>query len=325
TEVQRKEFGYAGRERDNATSLYYYGARYYAPWLGRWLSPDPAGPGDGPNLYAYVRGNPVRFVDDGGLARTVISSQKAWEEFDRTTFSSKALAMTRVQVSLRMRQGGAAPARARPALPAPGDEAGESRALSVAPAQGRGGAGGPRAKLSLRVLGSKVATQSTVTVGSHTYTVLTKAATGPLAAEVAVVKTKAGEKATAAQIAKATKHGYRFERDPGRMVEGKLRKLREEYQRKIDQKPVDDSSKLEFGGEVIDTRFALIGAIDAYFNLRDQPGAFGGDEGFGADDAGQDGAGGDAEPAALLEDGGGGADAEDNDAPVEANQRRHDD
>jgi RHS repeat-associated protein len=322
-EVQRKEFGYTGRERDNATSLYYYGARYYAPWLGRWLSPDPAGPADGPNLYAYVRGNPVRFVDDGGLARTVISSQKAWEEFDRTTFSSKALATARVQLSLRMRQNGAPSARSRPALP--DDEAGESRALSLAPAQARGDrAGGAGARLSLRVLGSKVATQSTVTAGSHTYTVLTKAATGPLAAEVAVIKTKAGEKATAAQIAKATKQGFRFERDPGRMVEGKLRKLREEYQRKIDQQPVDESSNVEFGGEVIDTRFALIGAIDTYFNLRDLPGAFGGEEGSGADDAGQDGDA--AEPVALLEDGDGGAGGpEDNDAPAEADEHRHDD
>ncbi len=27
----------------------YYGARYYAPWLGRWMSPDPAGTVDGLN------------------------------------------------------------------------------------------------------------------------------------------------------------------------------------------------------------------------------------------------------------------------------------
>ncbi|KYF86989.1 hypothetical protein BE17_19765 [Sorangium cellulosum] len=25
-----------GKERDEETGLYYYGARYYAAWLGRW-------------------------------------------------------------------------------------------------------------------------------------------------------------------------------------------------------------------------------------------------------------------------------------------------
>ncbi|WP_228734151.1 RHS repeat-associated core domain-containing protein [Pseudomonas anatoliensis] len=58
---------YSGQERD-ATGLYYYGQRYYAHWWMRWLSPDPAGIGDGLNLFAMVRGNPVRFVDLQGLA-----------------------------------------------------------------------------------------------------------------------------------------------------------------------------------------------------------------------------------------------------------------
>jgi uncharacterized protein RhaS with RHS repeats len=34
--------------------LSYYGARYLAPWLARWISPDSAGAVDGLNLYAYV-------------------------------------------------------------------------------------------------------------------------------------------------------------------------------------------------------------------------------------------------------------------------------
>ncbi|MFC7548747.1 SpvB/TcaC N-terminal domain-containing protein [Plantactinospora sp. GCM10030261] len=37
-----KRYRFAGNERDEPTGLYYYGARYYAPWLARWLSPDPA-------------------------------------------------------------------------------------------------------------------------------------------------------------------------------------------------------------------------------------------------------------------------------------------
>lgn len=60
-----KCYRYAGKERD-ATGLYYYGARYYAPWLMRWISPDPGGDVDGLNLYAMVHGNPIRFTDAGG-------------------------------------------------------------------------------------------------------------------------------------------------------------------------------------------------------------------------------------------------------------------
>jgi RHS repeat-associated protein len=40
-EVKLKEYRYTGKEKDDATGLYYFGARYYASWLGRWLSADP--------------------------------------------------------------------------------------------------------------------------------------------------------------------------------------------------------------------------------------------------------------------------------------------
>jgi len=60
---------YAGKERD-ATGLYYYGARYYAPWLQRWISPDPLGDVDGLNQYAMALGNPLRFRDADGTQAT---------------------------------------------------------------------------------------------------------------------------------------------------------------------------------------------------------------------------------------------------------------
>lgn len=62
-----KRYRYTGKERDEETGLYYHGARYYAPWLGRWLSADQAGLSDGENVFAYVRGNPVKFVDPTGF------------------------------------------------------------------------------------------------------------------------------------------------------------------------------------------------------------------------------------------------------------------
>lgn len=69
-EVKLKEYRYSGKERDDSTGLYYYGARYYAPWLGRWLNPDPAGTVDGLNLYAFVNNNPLKYKDATGMART---------------------------------------------------------------------------------------------------------------------------------------------------------------------------------------------------------------------------------------------------------------
>ncbi|MEX3774929.1 RHS repeat domain-containing protein [Pseudomonas sp. MYb118] len=56
---------YSGKERD-ATGLYYYGHRYYAPWLLRWLSADPLGMVDGPNVYLAFKNNPIKFIDSEG-------------------------------------------------------------------------------------------------------------------------------------------------------------------------------------------------------------------------------------------------------------------
>lgn len=62
-----KRYRFTGKERDPENGLYYHGARYYSPWLGRWTSCDPIGAADGANLYVYVRGNPVNRSDPTGL------------------------------------------------------------------------------------------------------------------------------------------------------------------------------------------------------------------------------------------------------------------
>ncbi|RFS81971.1 sugar-binding protein [Actinomadura spongiicola] len=61
-----KRYRFTGRERDPESGLQYHGARFYAPWLGRWISPDPAGPRDAPSPYVYVAANPVRLTDPSG-------------------------------------------------------------------------------------------------------------------------------------------------------------------------------------------------------------------------------------------------------------------
>jgi len=56
-----------GQYFDTETGLHYNRARYYDPEHGQYLTPDPLGTPDGPNPYAYVAFNPLRFIDPDGL------------------------------------------------------------------------------------------------------------------------------------------------------------------------------------------------------------------------------------------------------------------
>ena len=67
-EVRAKRYRYSGKERDAESGFLYYGARYYAPWLGRWVSCDPSGLAEGTNLYLFVSANPIRVIDPNGAA-----------------------------------------------------------------------------------------------------------------------------------------------------------------------------------------------------------------------------------------------------------------
>jgi RHS repeat-associated protein len=62
-----KRYRFSNKERDDETGLYYFGARYYSPWLGRWTSSDPAGFIDGFNLYRFCSNNPITFYDPNGM------------------------------------------------------------------------------------------------------------------------------------------------------------------------------------------------------------------------------------------------------------------
>jgi RHS repeat-associated protein len=77
-EVSRRRYRYTGRERDDESGLALHGKRYYAPWLGRWTSPDPLGLRDGPDVFAYVAGNPVAYRDPSGtsLEQNVLNELK---------------------------------------------------------------------------------------------------------------------------------------------------------------------------------------------------------------------------------------------------------
>jgi RHS repeat-associated protein len=57
-------YKFTGKELDNGIGLYYFGARYYDPSIGRWIVPDPAGQGFSP--YAYCGNRPLYYVDKDG-------------------------------------------------------------------------------------------------------------------------------------------------------------------------------------------------------------------------------------------------------------------
>ncbi|WP_200995192.1 RHS repeat domain-containing protein [Pseudomonas cichorii] len=81
-EAGYKTVRYSGKERD-ATGLYYYGLRYYAPWLQRWINPDPAGAVDGLNLFGFVRNNPCSGFDHDGRGYKGINDEAEKETEQR--------------------------------------------------------------------------------------------------------------------------------------------------------------------------------------------------------------------------------------------------
>ena len=67
-------FRFPGQYEDEETGLHYN--RYYDPHIGRYLSPDPLGQIDGPNLYSYAANDPLNFLDPYGLTYS-------WQDFKR--------------------------------------------------------------------------------------------------------------------------------------------------------------------------------------------------------------------------------------------------
>jgi RHS repeat-associated protein len=81
----RKRYRFTGKERDEENGLYYHGARYYSPWLARWVNPDPAGMVDGTDRYVYARSNPIRFADLSGTAAVPANASEIRDAASATT------------------------------------------------------------------------------------------------------------------------------------------------------------------------------------------------------------------------------------------------
>jgi RHS repeat-associated protein len=70
TTGEKESYAYTGKEKDSS-GLYYYGARYYDPEIGRFISRDfyPGKPSNPQTLnrYTYVLNNPLKYRDPDGL------------------------------------------------------------------------------------------------------------------------------------------------------------------------------------------------------------------------------------------------------------------
>lgn len=67
-------YKFTGKPEDAGTGLYYFGARYYDPEIGRFTTIDPIQ--SGYNWYSYCNNNPLKFIDPAGLRE----EESAWGE-----------------------------------------------------------------------------------------------------------------------------------------------------------------------------------------------------------------------------------------------------
>jgi RHS repeat-associated protein len=101
-EIAACSIRYAGEYLDNETGLYYLRARYYDPYVGRFISEDSYwGEDTNPlslNLYTYAYNNPERFIDPTGHRPTeaeieiqrkiaqIDSLKRLWHEVENDSF-----------------------------------------------------------------------------------------------------------------------------------------------------------------------------------------------------------------------------------------------
>jgi RHS repeat-associated protein len=82
TDTVPQNYKFTGKERDAESGLDYFGARFNASAMGRFMSPDPSARGaelrdpQTWNCYAYVTNNPLKFNDPTGEARNPITNQE---------------------------------------------------------------------------------------------------------------------------------------------------------------------------------------------------------------------------------------------------------
>lgn len=119
SESQRTPYLFSGQELDEETGLSYFGARYYEPRQGQWISPDPIFenmfdtealeepdlslhafrlPG---HLYAYVSNDPVNGTDPEGLSGRFCSILRPFANFGRLSLFTRSSTLRLANLSRR--------------------------------------------------------------------------------------------------------------------------------------------------------------------------------------------------------------------------------
>lgn len=81
-------YKFNGKELDEETGLYYYGARYYDPRTSVWVSVDPlAEKYPSVSSYVYCHNNPVNRIDPDGKTDYKVNKKGAF--YDASTFTDK--------------------------------------------------------------------------------------------------------------------------------------------------------------------------------------------------------------------------------------------
>ncbi|HYV03994.1 MAG TPA: toxin TcdB middle/N-terminal domain-containing protein [Blastocatellia bacterium] len=115
----RKRYRFTGKERDEESGLYYHVARYYAPWLVKWVSVDPLAITGKQDSFTYAASNPLRYSDNSGcepkppnttnLKRAVTANQRtgATAEHElRARIEAKAQQVRSYQQTIKAGKGG---------------------------------------------------------------------------------------------------------------------------------------------------------------------------------------------------------------------------
>jgi RHS repeat-associated protein len=74
---------FSSKRQDPLTGFLYFGRRYYDSSTATWLTQDPLGTSAGPNLYAYVRNNPLNAMDLFGLIDQAVGKGFFGDMFDK--------------------------------------------------------------------------------------------------------------------------------------------------------------------------------------------------------------------------------------------------
>jgi RHS repeat-associated protein len=120
TNTQRTPYLFSGKELDEETGLYYYGARYYDPRTSQFISTDPllqSSPGSATtmpaliSLYAYAANNPLRYTDPSGGILKIIGDEhgqafQALQELADNTLVLKPDGTVGIKISDAQAKGG---------------------------------------------------------------------------------------------------------------------------------------------------------------------------------------------------------------------------